>query len=284
MPEAIIFYVNDWSFRLRGQTLVCRPSWKTLLGRLLLSAFLIGIGGWMVYSHGWPDFSAGTSTPTSPASPEAAELKQQTDQIKNLLRSTMTEEEYKKFEQEQKENRAQRQSQQRTDAQKTNLLMLGIQIGYAGLLGIFAIAGTLSPLSTIWQVVTIRRAPHGGLRFRKTGFIPTSQTTVLQSVTQLSVLNEEYASQTEDGLYQEWRWKVQVYGSDNGTNTLVEFQTLTEKEAPAMVKYLPERVKLFTRATEALTGLECTPPARVQVSHITHGLFVDKSHAKASND
>ncbi len=284
MPEAIIFEVQNWSFRLRGESLVCRPSWTTLLGRLLFSAIFIGISGWMVYSQGWPELSAQKSQPTNPASFENAEIKKQTTEIKNLLRSQMTEEEYKEFEQELKAKEAESQQQHRTNAQKRNQMAQGIQLAYAGLIGVLAFSGILAPLSTIWQVITIRRDPFGGVRFRKTGLIPLTQTTVLQTVSQLSVLNEEYFSRTEDGIYQEWRWKVQVYGTDDQVSTMVEFQTLTESEAPAMVKYLPERVKLFTKAMEALTGIQSTPPARVQVTHTTPGLFGDKVHSKASSD
>ena len=238
----------------------------------------------MVYSQGWPELSAQKSQPTNPASFENAEIKKQTTEIKNLLRSQMTEEEYKEFEQELKAKEAESQQQHRTNAQKRNQMAQGIQLAYAGLIGVLAFSGILAPLSTIWQVITIRRDPFGGVRFRKTGLIPLTQTTVLQTVSQLSVLNEEYFSRTEDGIYQEWRWKVQVYGTDDQVSTMVEFQTLTESEAPAMVKYLPERVKLFTKAMEALTGIQSTPPARVQVTHTTPGLFGDKVHSKASSD
>lgn len=288
MNLARIYSFTNWSLTPTERRLTCRPSIRTFGVRLLGTAIAAGILAALVHYHDWPEVPRATASPQTSAPAEDAHLRRirkEAKELKNSLTSPGAREKIEEFERELESRRAERETERQTHRKKWNVLAATGQWLYLVLFSAVAFAGLLAPLSALWQQVTIELDLQNKVRLTHLGVVPAPKSLVFQSCSMIAVFVEEVIHHRREGEVREgWRWRVQLHGTDEtGSSMLTELWPEMEKTPPAMLKYLPERVKSVVQFLERITGVKAQPAAQMKVSGIERGLFSDTITSTATS-
>ena len=282
MSELQILKLYHWRLAEGdGPRRVFRPGPVALCLHLLCMLVCLGAMAWMVHSIGRPSALGFGETGPQPSQAEQAkleELRKLSEEAKKLLEAYQSEAEAEALQQELKQEHAERAAARPREADRRSALERVAPAAYTLFLGLCLFVGLAAPLSCIWQSVTIERDVHNQLRVKKVGIVPTARSVSFQNCTVLAPFVEEVIETGQDGPRMAgWRWRVQLHGTDErGQALMVEFWPLMEKDPPALLKYLPDRVKTLTNALEEMTGLKANPAAKMKTTQLERGLFGDK--------
>lgn len=234
----------------------------------------------------------------SPHIPEAdrARLTQMEQQLRDDMRETMTEAEYRDFErrietqQQDRLNRLQEQADQ--SRQRLQWITNGARILFGSLFGL----ALLAPISCLWARMTVTRDVRGEISLFSWGVIPRWRRWPQDHFERITTwaMERYWFTRHGDLLNHAWEWHVVLspkglpsmpYTGDvalSNESPGPQFLVSRQKHQPTSDERAPEKVRQLVKALRSLTGLPADPPKIIE-GEASRGWFRPKVTRRASH-
>lgn len=270
-----LYAITDWTLTKSPERddvrLVYRPSWRTIVRRILVSAICLVLLVVMVTTFGLPGGSGLVAS--DPVRERVAERRRQeaaaaAEQALQDLRRTLPADQWEEVEQKVQQRQTERQKQQEAIDRRDGFLSGVGQCLYWTTFALLAAVALLAPAP--WQRVAVEGNPRQGLRVTMTLFRSHTRECPPGSVAAITIVAYEWWHKGRFApTFLGWRWAVRITRFDPtaGQPMMLEFWLDLDKVLPRHLEDLTPRVRLFVAALERFTGLQATPPA-IQLSHL----------------
>ena len=275
---AHLYEFTDWEpVAAEPGQLSYRPSGRTFVRRLggtLVAALIIG---GMVLSFGFPPGVGKAGKQPDPAAEAQVRAAQQSaKELEQSVRDMLTEERWQAVQETAAQKQAERAAEREAQGDRMEAVgSIGRQL-YWLVLGVCALGGVLSPLSGLWQRISIGMDVRGDLRVTRRGLRRSHRSYAQRRLSDMSVVVAEVIHRSRYGeRFVGWRWQVQLRcaAQGGGEDTLIVFIPDLTPTLPPRLEQLTRRVRDFVRGLEQITGLTAAPPMRLRQQTVRRGLF-----------
>jgi hypothetical protein len=260
--ERYRFEFTDWNlYQNTADTLVYRPGVKTLLRRLVWSVIAIVLI--ICTQYGSREAVSRLAPPdrerADPAfSGQYHDLDRPANEMREQLRGSMTEAEWRDFEARETENRARNQAEIDSVIRQREQIVSAIRYGAIALTILLAAGALLPPLLALFEQITIARNVRGDFTvtrrrlLTRTVACPSSTLSPVQVYARAMARNGGHGGRSHSGC----RWIVSTESDpmQGGTGTGFDFHVDHWKHAPVTQDRLPERVAALVDGLNRLTG------------------------------
>lgn len=282
MPEARIeirpgvYDVHDWNcVEMTRQSIVYRPSSRTLLrrfGNTLFALVLIALmTSFVVYFRNVENRRT--------IHRDAVSSQQDLESMTNSLRENMTQTEWDRIQESVAQQRAEREARQREiDDRRRGIgrAAFNVYLAFCVLIGAL---GILSPLSALWNRVSIEVVGRNRVAARSRGIATRTREMTIERDTRMSVrAMERVARRRHAGIVRKgYRWTVRLEPAPSlamlgGTIQAIDFEVDHQRDRPVEGMPLPPRVRHFIEGLERMTGLVASTPETLGFE-ASHGFF-----------
>ena len=259
------FAFADWNLYRDDETsLVYRPSVRTLLRRFtwtfVAAALLVGLQAG--YRHVSSRMMFANSDAANPARvAEVYDFEQRAVEMRESLRTTMTDSEWQEFEAQEAANRAKNQGEVDAIVAKRERLQEGIRYIVLALTALLAALAILPPLLALVEQITVARDVRGNFVVTRRRIVSRTAVCPLSTLTLFRVLARGPSARG----YQ-WTVTTESDAARAGTGDAFRFHVDRSKHAPILGQPLPDRVATFVDGMHRLTGLSHEGPVVLDAS------------------
>jgi len=260
--ERYRFEFTDWNlYRNTADMLVYRPGVKTLLRRLVWSVLALVLIACTQY--GYREAASRLAPPdretANPAlSGQYHDLDRRANEMREQLRGSMTEAEWRDFEAREAENQARNQAEIDSVIKQREQIMNAIRYGAISLTILLAMGAILPPLLALFEQITIARNVRGDFTVARRRLLTRTVACPGSTLSPVKVYARAMARNGQDGggSHSGCRWIVSTESDPmrGGTGTGFEFHVDHWNRAPATQNRLPDRVAALVDGLNRLTG------------------------------
>lgn len=258
-----VFDVYDWNcVEMTTQSIVYRPSSRTLLRRLGNTLFaLILIAAMTSYV-----FYFRNSENRRAVYRDAVSSQQDLEAMTQSIRETMTQAEWDRIQETVAQQRAEREAQQEeADARRRDIGTIAFNI-YLGLSALIGTLGILSPLSVLWNRVSITVIGRNRIAVTSRGVKSRTHEMTIERDTRVALrAMERVARRRHAGIVRKgYRWTVRLEPTPSlammgGSIQTIDFEVDHQQDRPVEGMRLPPRVQQFVEGLQRMTGLNAAP-------------------------
>lgn len=162
---------------------------------------------------------------------------------------------------------------------KSDTVIMALDISLWVLGGMLAAAGLVSPLSTLWETVTVSRGMRGTLKVRARRIFGSTREWPLETLRSIGVIVQEHIIRARGAPCDVGHvWRVGVV--DENGHWCVDLHVDYTKHA-SLPGHFPERTRECIEALEQITGLRCSG-APVFIEEGSVPVVMDDSHGMVS--
>ncbi len=260
------FEFTDWHlYRNDELSLVYRPSVRTLIRRLAWSAVAVMLIVGLHYG-----FWATTDRLAQPESLEPAypvpiqEMEQETADIRNSLRDTPSEEEWRDFETREAANRADNQAQIGAMQDRRARIRDIVRYCVLAATALLAALAILPPLLALTEQISVGRDLRGNFIVTHRWFLTRTRSCPLSTLTPFRLTAQQMGQQGGPGSSRQsgYRWIVSTVSdpSHGGSGVNFAFHIDHGMTRPDPAAPLPGRVATFVEGMRRLTGIPHNEP------------------------
>lgn len=258
-PKRYAFEFADWNlYRSDETSLVYRPSLRTLLRRLTWS--FVAAALLVVLQFGFGQASNRLTFPINDAGEpsqdaEVYDFEQRAVEMRDSLRTGMTDSEWQEFEAREAANRAKNQAEADAVIAERERLLEGMRYAVLAFTALLAALAILPPLLASIEQITVARDVRGNFVVTRRRIASRAAMCPVSTLTPFKVLAQ--GSSTRG--YQ-WIVTTESDAARAGTGDAFGFHVGHSKQAPILADPLPDRVAAFVDGMHRVTGVSHEGP------------------------
>ena len=255
--------VHDWNcVEMTTQSIVYRPSARTPLrrfGNTLFALILIAaMTSFLFYFRNTENRRM--------VYRDAVSSQQDLEAMTQSLRETMTQAEWDRIQESVAHQRAEREArQQEADTRRRGIGTIAFNV-YLGLCVVVGVLGIVSPLSVIWNRVSITVIGRNRIAVISRGVRSKTREMTIEHDTRITVRAiERVARRRHAGIVRKgYRWTVRLEPAPSlammgGAIQTIDFEVDHQEDRPVAEMRLPARVRQLIEGLHRMTGLNAAP-------------------------